>query len=336
MNMGKVGIATAQMSQLGKTALQMKGISFRMLEALVKGNLTAAERRRLFIGHLLLTGVEGTIGSPRLAYNFYDAITNAGVPDEVALAVQEGLLNTLSRNVSDTPINFSEIFSPKYGQVFSDLWEQITTGPLTYIAGSSATGKTWDTLSTLANLGVKTVFGKASLASARYELEMLAARKSLPSSWNRAYAGVQAMIEGRKINAAGKLIASDVDALGAVMTMTGFETLQEKDIYEVMSRYSDYKNRINNAYEDIKLQWLDFCKDPTNETRANLYFNHAKNTFANYNLSDSDIAEVYKKANKDAKDVNPNALGRMLPLLWKMNGAQRAEEIYESRQQRRY
>ena len=109
LNMGKTGISTAQMSQLGKTVLQMKGIQLRMLEALLKSNLTAAERTRLFVGHLLLTGVGGVVGDPRLAYNIYDGLTSIGVPDEVALGLQEGLLNNMSRRLG-WDIDIAEIF----------------------------------------------------------------------------------------------------------------------------------------------------------------------------------------------------------------------------------
>ena len=197
MNMGKTGISTAQMSGIGKTALQMKGFQLRALEAIAKGNLTGAERARLFFFNLALTGVNGTLGNPRLTYNIYDALTDAGLPQEYALTIQEGLLNNLSRRYG-LNIDFASFLAPEYLSLANDIVEMATSSPLHFIAGSTAAGKTWNTIGTTLNFLVGKFYKQDDAYNAKNLLSILAAQKALPSGANRVNTGLHMMMEGRK------------------------------------------------------------------------------------------------------------------------------------------
>ena len=331
MNMGKTGISTAQMSGIGKTALQMKGFQLRALEAIAKGNLTGAERARLFFFNLALTGVNGTLGNPRLTYNIYDALTDAGLPQEYALTIQEGLLNNLSRRYG-LNIDFASFLAPEYLSLANDIVEMATSSPLHFIAGSTAAGKTWNTIGTTLNFLVGKFYKQDDAYNAKNLLSILAAQKALPSGANRVNTGLHMMMEGRKLSASGKMVAKDVTATQAIMTLVGFDTISEQDVYEYAQRIGDYKNRINNVYEDVLPYYKNWMENQENATAANLFFDYFASVCDKYSLSDLDRSEVWQKLNKIGKEYGEDAFGKSLMGLYKIYGGfEKGEEYYKAR-----
>jgi len=331
MNMGKTGIATAQMSGFGKTVLQMKGFQLRALETVLKRNLTAAERRRLLFFNLVMTGVNGTLGSPRIAYNVYDWMTDNGISHETALALQEGLLNTLSRQYG-LNIDFASFLAPEYLGLADDIMDMAMSSPLKFVAGSTAAGKTWNTIGTTLNFLVGKFYKQDDAYNASNLLSILAAQKALPSSANRLNTGLHMMFEGRKLSTSGKMVAKDVTNTQAIMTLVGFDTISEKDVYEYSERLANYNKRIDNTYEDVLPYFKNWMENEGDATASELFFNYFAAVCDNYKLSDLDRSEVWQKLKKVGKDYGSDAFGRSLRGLYRIYGGfEQGEEYYRAR-----
>lgn len=331
MNMGKTGVAIAQMSKLGKVFLQMKGFKLRFLEALTNKELTPWERRRLLAFNLLATGIKGTVGGT-VAYGVYDWMTEKlGVPDEVALAIQEGGLNTLSRQLSDHPIDFADTLSPEAGTIIGDVFEAATSGPLQFIAGSTAAGKTWRSIATAANVFSAWVNQKASFPLLRTTFELLAAQKSLPSGLNNAATAFHIATAGRQMSASGYLIGRDLDNYSAVAALFGLHSLTERDYYEMVMRTADEKYKEENAYKDLEPVMGKLVEDPNSTFNIQFFEDYLAIVSNHYKLSDEARQRVWQRLLKSAMDRDTEFAAKIGAGLIKYKGAERTEQMKKAR-----
>lgn len=331
MNMGKTGVSFAQMSALGKNLLQMKGFQLRYLEALTGKTLTSAERARLLMFNLLATGVKGTIGGS-IAYNVYDWITeDAGVSDELALSVQEGLLNTLSRQISDHPIDFSNLLSPEAGNIIEDVFTLATQGPLQFTAESTAAGKTWQSFATAANIFSMWINQKADIPLIKSTFAMLAAQKSLPSGLNNIAVAAHIATAGRKMSASGYLIGEDLTNYHAAAALLGLPLLAEKDYYEMIIRRGDEKEKENNAFKDIEPVLGLMIKDPTNTWTLDYFSKYFAIVADDYELTTQQRNNVWNKAMSHGLDRDTEFAKKIPAGIIQLKGMDRAKPILKAK-----
>ena len=329
MNMGKAGISIAQMGRLSSVLLQMKGFQLRGLEAIVGGTLTAAERGRLLLFHVLGTGVKGTIGGS-IGYNFYGWMTDSGVPDEVALPVYEGLLNTLSREIMDHPVDFSGYLSPEYLGILEDMYDVATKGPIQFIAGSTVAGKTWNSLSTTANVLSSWAWGEGSTETTKNLFKILYAQKSLPTSVMEASTAYHIFTAGNKLSTTGALIGSDLDMMDGVYALFGMKTIDEVDYSEFVRKLSDDKEKVNNATKDLLPIFMLAARDP-NGFNLDLFENVSKTVRDNYGLNLQQYADVWNNINKRASENLVDYKARLSAGIIKHKGTAKAKEELEAR-----
>lgn len=331
MNMGKTGVSFAQMSGLGKTLLQMKGFQLRFLEALTNKSLTAAERMRLFTFNLLATGIKGTIGAG-LAYNVYDWMTeDAGIPDEVALVAQEGILNSLSRQLSDHPIDFADLLSPEAGNAIEDVFSIASSGPLQFMAGSSAAGKTWRSIATAANVFSAWTHAEADTPLLKNMFAMLAAQKSLPSGLNNLAVAAHIATAGKKMSASGNLIGRDLSNYHAAAALLGLPLISEKDYYEMLIRRSNLKEKEVNAFKDLEGAIGLLIQDPYNSFNLEFFKDYFAVVSDNYQLTPEQRNNVWQKCMSHGLDRDTEFARKLPAGLIKLYGIERADEILKAK-----
>lgn len=331
MNMGKTGVSFAQMSGLGKTLLQMKGFQLRFLEALTNKSLTAAERMRLFTFNLLATGIKGTIGAG-LAYNVYDWMTeDVGISDEVALVAQEGILNNLSRQLSDHPVDFSDLISPEAGNVIEDVFTIASSGPLQFMAGSSAAGKTWRSIATAANVFSAWTHAEADTPLLKNMFAMLAAQKSLPSGLNNIATAAHIATAGKKMSASGNLIAKDLDNYHAAAALFGLPLLSEKDYYEMLVRRSDLKAKEENAYKDLEPAVGLLLQDPYKSFNLDYFKNFFAVVSGNYQLTPEQRNNVWQRIMSYGLSRDTEFARKLPAGLIKLYGIDKADNILKAK-----
>lgn len=331
MNMGKTGVSYAQMSGVGKNVLQMKGFQLRYLEALTNTSLTAAERARLLTFNLLATGVKGTIGAG-IAYNVYDWMTeDGGVSDEAALAIQEGVLNTLSRQISDHPIDFSDLLSPEAGNIIEDVFSIATSGPLQFMAGSTAAGKTWQSIATAANVYSMWVNAEADIPLLKTTFKLLAAQKSLPSGLNNVAVAAHIATAGRKMSASGYLIGEDLSNYHTAAALFGLPLLAEKDYYEMIVRRGDAKQKEENAFKDLEPVVGLMLKDYTNSFNLDFFRAYFAIVADNYELNREQRNNVWQRIMSHGLDRDTEFARKMGAAVIKHYGYDRGTQILKAK-----
>jgi hypothetical protein len=333
MNMGKTGVSAAQMSGVGKVLLQMKGFSLRGIEALTSSSLTAAEKGRLLLFNTMATGLAGTVGA-KFAYNVYDWMTDdLGVSDETALMVQEGLLNTLTREVMDHPLDLASLMNPEFGSFFEDLYDVATSGAMQFVAGSTVTGKTWNTISTIANAMSAWVNEEATTDVIKNTFKIIAAQGSLPPAFNEYSTAFHMITAGRKVTTSGTLISEDMSAMDAVYAMMGVKTLPESDYYEFVARLSDDRQKVTNAINDMKKIFTSVITDPGKDFNIAIFDKYFAIVCDNYQLTPKQRQEVWNQLNKRAGENFVGYKPKLLKGVVEMYGRNKAEEYLKARKE---
>lgn len=309
MNMNKAGIAPIQMSQVGKTALQMKGFQMRFLEAFANKALTAAERRRLLITNLMLSGVGGTVG-----FNVYNWMVDTDEPkvegmNNAAMIVNEGIINYLARQLFDNPINFAELFSPQVGTLLTDI-NDIFTGE---IAVTSALKKAYQGFDVIFNYIQHYKFGAFTWDVGKDLLAQLATQRTLPSGINNTYLAYHIHTTGEKLRSNGQLVAKDLSNYHAAATLFGFRLLKEEDMMTLNAIKYGKKEKLDKAYKDLKPWFADFVRNSSNPNKRALFGNYMKTVFEDYGITSTvDKQEVWKRLYREAIKINTEESNRIL------------------------
>ena len=333
MNMGKTGVSAAQMSGVGKVLLQMKGFSLRGVEALVSSQLTAAERARLLLFNTMATGLAGTVGA-KFAYNVYDWMTDdLGVSDETALMLQEGLLNTLTRQVMDHPIDIASLMNPEFGGFFEDLYDVATSGAMQFMAGSTVAGKTWNTMSTIGNAMSAWVNEEATTDVIKNTFRLLQAQGDLPPAFKEYSTALHMLTAGRKVTSSGALISEDMSAMDAVFAAMGIKTLSESDYYEFVARLGDERQKVTNAISDLKKIFTEVVTDPGKSFNIAVFDKYFAIVCDNYKLTPQQRQEVWKELNKRASENFIGYKPKILKGVVEMYGRNKAEEYLKARKE---
>lgn len=320
MNMNKTGVAPVQQGNLLSVALQMKGFQMRYIESFFNRDLTKAEKLRMAIGDIILTGFGGWTGVN--TYKWWDQDREKDSFEKFAIqAFEEGFINTIMSQYFGSNIDWSEPMSVGMSDLIEGMWN-LDTGAIPVSGVFKKWGKGFDIVyNHFQN------YKYDSLTPKRFKelVNKLATRRTFPSGMNNAVLGWQIATTGNLYASNGLLTASDLDKTEAVAIGLGLKHLNETQVYKLNSIRYDQKAKIEEAYKYLRPEFNDMLNNNSPDAR-DYFHNIMMQTFDRYGITDlSEKQEVWEKLRRGGKhSLKDDAYDRFVIGVLKDSGVESA------------
>lgn len=268
-NMDRSGMSRMQNSQVARITLQFQNAAFRSFETMCfDRNLTAAQKRRLWISQLVLGGTTSVWGGAYIFSDYlYDKVVDAANGDEevekiaaeVKRTLDDGLLNFLVRQAG---YNFSpaNLFQLGVGDLAEDVLDMSALGIITSVPAVSAAEKFVDTFTSLSNWTYNKVMNRPAeeFSSLLKQLSRKGSLTTLPKDVEAAYS---LMTAGARYNARGELSSEDNRLLNVVAGMLGMPEQTDVEVYRARIRMQKEKDRVSSFVKEWAPRYLTYCRD---------------------------------------------------------------------------
>lgn len=235
MNMDAAGLSRIQRGTAEKTLFQFMGYRMRWAEQVMfNKELTRAQKIRLGLGTLALTGTQGMLGvgaATWVATNLYNIFTSPENSDltledrnEFSEFVQKGFLNYFSE-IFGLDMDLAQPFSLEYAEFIDSI---LGLSNLDF-AAPQVVGKAVTALFEIAKAMRDSVIGEATAEDFGNLLDSLAIEGKLPSSV-RVYLGVRLWQTGRALSTKGELSEYYDSKLRTILYALGFNSLHGKEL----------------------------------------------------------------------------------------------------------
>lgn len=252
MNMDAAGLSRIQRGTVEKTLFQFMGYRMRWAEQVMfNKELTRAQKIRLGLGTLALTGTQGFLGvgaSTWVATNLYNLFVT---PEHTDLTLEDR--NEFSEFVQKGIINyFSEIFgidmdlAQPFSLEYAELVDSIMGLSQMDFAAPQVAGKALSAIMEMAALIRDSVIGEATAEDFGNLLDSLATEGKLPSS-ARVYLGMRLYKTGRALSSKGELSEYYNSKLRTVLYSLGFNSLHGKELTRAWMQSSITKEAVSEC-----------------------------------------------------------------------------------------
>jgi len=309
LNMDAAGLARVQRGSIEKTLFQFMGYRMRWLESvLFNKDFTAAQRARLGLGTLALTGTEGMLGAGAAAwvgtnvYNLFHDPKDTDATDvernEITEFIQKGLLNYFS-DVFGLDMDIAQPLSLEYFDMFDSI---LGLAQLDFAAPQVA-GKALSSFFEIVKYVRDTAIGEANISDLGDTIESLAIEGKLPSSV-RLYLGARLWKTGRALNTKGELTEYYNSKLRTTLYALGFNSLTSKELVKAWTQSSESAESVK-ACRDAAYEMLMRYLRTGSERDYNLYFKIIKlsglHELQQAQILNDTMNEASEKFNIDAK-----------------------------------
>lgn len=225
----------------------------RMIELMIDGKLTKAQKARILAGQMAAWGVAGTFGDDKAELNMYDYMVKNDMPPEIASQISVGLLTDLGR---------------EYGVEISEglnLWELIKNELFLY---DKVTGEL-----RMPNIPAVSAFGQVgSIYRAIKDVVAPATDEMTLYLWLKKRATDKYLNTGTKNilksfmayrgnlwwNTNQDIVKEDSDLRAAVLQLIGFNPVESKEQAYIYSALEDYNGVVDEMFEDLQEQIRDY------------------------------------------------------------------------------
>ena len=258
MNMTKASETTLQRGDKLPTHLvaQFTSYPIRVAEAFLNNELSAAQKARLLVGNLLLTGVRGTVGKKQ-AVNMYRSFAEDPNQDfydnntKAAEWLQKGAVDMLLKEAG-IPIQVGEDIGPKlYDAVLNDVFLGAFNDGVPLPVSAEALWKPAKAVSVLLETFVNPAKDEELPDLAEKFAKRAVADQLLPSSLSNLTKAVLLYNTNKLLNKKGAVLSDDVPTGAAVATALGFKTTQATEAIEAMLRSKAKGEDIQAIADDI-------------------------------------------------------------------------------------
>lgn len=298
INMTRTSESAFQTGQILPTTVMAQWLTYpmRMVEAMLNGRLTKAQRLRLLTSQLMLWGVGGTFLNDRNQLNMYESLIDVDVNPQVAEVITNGLLSAIAKEYG---IRYEEglQLQEQLGSIV-DIYDA-TEGEfkLPSIPAAQAVSQGIVLLGAVKELVAPETDDYDFWRFTKY----LATTKNLPSSMRNLAKGALAIRFQKFYDNRGRTMTDEATEIQAVAQMLGFGPYENKQLTYMYEALNDNDKLLQDTIATLKpyADAIAFYRDEgrykegVDKTLEKLY---------------NEYSTIYKGLYDTLKEVNPYLL----------------------------
>lgn len=328
MNMGRQGVSRLQSTSLkglGAVLFQMKGFNLRAVEAMAGRELTSAEKWRLGITSMALTGSKGFLGATTGAwlYDLIDSHTDLDDNEvrEINEAVFLGGLDYLSKEAGFN-ISLMNGQSPEYIDNIIDFFGFADGSITDNIALAGVTKKVYGTVTEAWNAFNAYKSDGGNINTFTEAVKQMAIKKNLPSVANRIILAKLAMDTHKTYTSKGLVNEELNNDFEAFLYAFGFDNISTQELNRAYYQLSR-KDIVDGVYENLRVAWLQAQRNVSGDEEtyaaAFKYFTYLKELQFK-ELTPKERRGIMNKLYQDLKQSNVPTKSRLLHSILKYQG----------------
>ena len=245
INMSRRGLSRIQHAEWSKIFLQFTGYMMKYMETMLfDSNLTVAQRRRMLMTTLLLSGGMGLVGT-----EIYNALSPKALQpsdDDGAISrfikesIQNGLIDSTLKGLG-VDVSVQGLFGPA---ILDKVGDFLDTGLLSAMSATPAIQTIrsyFDAASDLCHFLYHKYVKGVDYLEWKGMLELLLAKHNTVSSTDKLYTAYKMFTTGLRFGASGQLTSDDNNKLQALGVILGFDSQKIRDVYLSQLRRQTHK-----------------------------------------------------------------------------------------------